>query len=142
VGGRIAWRAEGAVSARRWRDFRPVTGWSAVLALLLLMVMPLGMLHRSSNGGCRQPAGASLVDDGRLLVRHGIPAAVLQTAHEHRATEPPIAASVPGGCGPAVLDAREVPSGTRRPAEDPAEWRRSAPALLAAPPPAPPPRLS
>lgn len=140
------------MSARDRRTFRPVTGWRAMLAVLLLMVMPLGLLHRSSSGGCRQMTGAGSVEDVRQLLGHDFGSApsavanrlgaVLETTHDHQAIDLSFAESVPGTCGPAALDSRAVPSGTQRPVDAPAEWRASAPALLAAPPPAPPPRLS
>ena len=127
-------------------------GWRAVLGLLLLLVMPIGQLHRSSTGACRQAASATMAGDAQPStgIRAGsTPSALavrastaVEPAHGHGTQDAPLGAPASGACGPAVLDEQRVASDIPRPTAIPVPWRGLSPALIAAPPPAPPPRLS
>ena len=140
------------MSAHRHGASASMTGWRAVLALLLLLAMPVGQLHRSSTGACRQAASTAVVGDAHPSagIEEGSFSSTLavwagqtvEPAHDHAAKDAPPGAPAPGACGPAALDGQRVASNVPRLLSIPASWRGLSPALIAAPPPAPPPRLS
>jgi len=140
------------VSAHRRGASAHTAGWRAVLGLLLLLVMPIGQLHRSSTGACRQAASATMAGDAQPStgIRAGsTPSALavrastaVEPAHGHGTQDAPLGAPASGACGPAVLDEQRVASDIPRPTAIPVPWHGLSPVLIAAPPPAPPPRLS
>lgn len=124
----------------------------AVVALLLLLLMPLGLLHRSATGACRYDHRAAVTGSTVAAADAGLDALHSASAehqriisgdqHDHRGGGLPLHGAAPGACGPAVVADRPEPgSGTRSQADLPA-WRARSPLALATPPPAPPPRLS
>jgi hypothetical protein len=120
----------------------------AVVALLLLLLLPSGLLHRSVTGACRSDhravAAASAPHDAG-----GDAATVASPAHErvaavdehdHGGAPSPDGAAA-GACGPAIVAERAAPAGTTAYRSVLPAWRARSPLALAPPPPAPPPRL-
>ena len=151
--------AKGVRPARPSASRRPAgaypPGLRTFVSLLLLVLLPIGVLHRSSTGSCRLAhratvaAGASVVHDAVHDAAHEAAVAApaehdrraLAEPHEHdRSIEQDGAA--PGSCGPAVLAERSASGGAGPSRTVPSGWRALSPLALASPPPAPPPRLS
>ena len=128
------------------------TGWRAVLSLLLLLALPLGQLYRAATGGCQRTASTRLASDIQEvaaieLARSPVAAvawasAIIENAHEHDANGIALAVAAAGACGPAAFDGYAGAAEMPRPLTVSTPWRMVAPTQLAAPPPAPPPRLN
>lgn len=150
-------RADGApqrgASVDRRQGVRSAKGTArANVALLLLLLMPLGLLHRALPGLCRYgrpAAGATSLAASR--VAHDVPApAVAERAsamfagqnHHHHGNDLPSHDAVPSACGPAAIVDRPATADLPRAQIAAPVWRVLWPTTLAAAPPAPPPRLS
>lgn len=149
-------RADGAplrgASADRRLGVRSANGSvRANVAFLLLLLMPLGLLHRSLAGSCRyghRGAGASSLAASR--VGHDVAAravaewagAVLVGQHHHHGHDLPPHDAVPSACGPAAVVDRPAITDLPRAQVAVPVWRILWPTTFAAAPPAPPPRLS
>lgn len=125
-------------------------GANALVALLLLLLMPLGLLHRSATGECRYDHRAAVVANAGALNDVGVHPPRAASAeqprtvagHQHNHGDLTTEGAAPGACGPASLAGRTAPaSDVPYRAALPA-WRALSPLALAPPPPARPPRLS
>ncbi|HEX6059111.1 MAG TPA: hypothetical protein VFZ11_08850 [Gemmatimonadaceae bacterium] len=131
--------------ARKWL----VALRRALPAIAILVAMPLGMLHRSTTGGCRLSAAAAsgdvraTGDSSRVAAAADLRAGVaLVAGHAHDQDHPDGIDAVPGGCGPALAPVAAAPGGVALVSTDAPDRR----ALLldsgGPPPPVRPPRPS
>ena len=143
-------RSRSCLPRRRCSAPLLVGGAHAVVALLLLLLLPLGLVHRSSTGACRYDHRVAVAAGAAHDVGVDAPAAasaghervLAVDQHDHRASGPPLDGAAPGACGPAILVAHSAaPSAAPYRSVLP-EWRALSPLALAPPPPEPPPRLS
>jgi hypothetical protein len=133
-------------------------GVRAVVALLLLLLMPLGLLHRSSTAACRHDGRSAVAGNDAAVSSAGASGAGLDAPsgasaeqqeravvvgqHDHHDDELLPYGAAPGACGPGAL-AEHPASAKPFPSRDVGPpGRAHTPRALAAPPPAPPPRLS
>ena len=130
---------------RRWL----VALQRALPAIAILVAMPLGTLHRSTNGGCRLSAGVAsgdvpaTGDSASAAAATGLRAGgALEASHAHAQGHPDGVDAVPGGCGPALAPAAAAPEAVVRGSETASERRASLTDSGGAPPPVRPPRLS
>lgn len=134
----------------------------AVVALLLMLLMPLSLLHRSSSEACLYDHGA--VGSGTVAtlsdVRHDVTSsaaadqvsataaslfdvsAVDADSHDHHGADLPLHGATSGACGPAAVSAYPMIASVHRTGAALPVWRAEVSLALAVPPPAPPPRLS
>lgn len=141
---RLADRRHGAGAAR--------SGARAVVALLLLFLMPLALVQQSSTGACRYDHRVALAGSASAVSGVGhfvtVSASVVHERtlvgdqHDHSGSDLPLDGAAPSACGPAALAERPAPTSTTMSQAALPDWRALSPRALATPPPAPPPRLS
>lgn len=143
----------GAGLAGRRRRVPAVTGGvNAIAALLLLLLMPLGLPHRSSTGGCRYDHRAAVAGSAVAVNDDGPDVSIAASAdherialgdpHDHPGSDLPLDGAASSACGPAALAERPAPMSVTPPQSALPDWRALSPLTRATPPPAPPPRLS
>lgn len=115
---------------------------NVVVSLLLLLLMPLGLLHRSSTAGCRYDHRPHSVSAGGVQDAGRDGRAVIGDQHEHRDGGLALDGAAPGSCGPAAIATRNAPVSVEPQRAVRGAWRALSPSAPAAPPPAPPPRPS
>lgn len=127
-------------------------GANALVALLLLLLMPVGLVHRSTTGACRSDHRAAVAASAGAVNDVGVDAPSAAAAehprtlgghqHGHDGSALPLDGAAPGACGPAGLAERSAPTSDVPYRAALPVWRALSPLALAPPPPARPPRLS
>lgn len=143
-------RSRSCLPRRRCSAPLVVRGAHAVVALLLLLLLPLGLVHRSSTGACRYDhrtaaaAGAAhdLGADVPATAHAGHQRMLAGGEHDHHGSAASLDGAAPSACGPAILVERPAPTSAAPYRSALPDWRALSPLALAPPPPAPPPRLS